>query len=75
MQMMQLVAEEEESNQYLSSRAEAVHSIESTITELGQMYSRLATLVSIQNEHTIRLMFVLLAALRFVVLISYLHIH
>jgi syntaxin 5 len=40
---------------YLQGRQEAVEQIESTIQELGQMYQKLATIVSMQNETAIRI--------------------
>lgn len=43
------------SSEYLENRAEAVENIERTIQELGQMYQRLATIVSMQNEMAIRI--------------------
>ena len=40
---------------YLESRTEAVQKIESTLQELATMYQRLATLVAVQNEMTLRI--------------------
>ena len=40
---------------YLESRTEAVQKIESTQQELATMYQRLATLVAVQNEMTLRI--------------------
>jgi syntaxin 5 len=40
---------------YLSTRAQAVESIESTIVELGDMYKRLVTIVGMQEEVTLRI--------------------
>ena len=53
----QLLAFEENNttDAYLTSRANAVESIESTIHELGSMYSRLTSLVSQQEEVIVRI--------------------
>ena len=40
---------------YLECRTEAVQKIESTQQELATMYQRLATLVAVQNEMTLRI--------------------
>lgn len=40
---------------YLTSRAEAVEHIEGTIHELGQMYSKLTTIIDMHHEMTIRI--------------------
>ena len=40
---------------YYSARADAVESIESTIKELGSMYSRLAQIVAMQDEMVVRI--------------------
>lgn len=52
---MQELEQKDQSNQYLESRAEAVEQIEQTIHELGHMYQKLATIVSMQNEMAIRI--------------------
>ena len=39
---------------YLDSRANDVQSIESTINEIGEMYQKMATMISQQNESVIR---------------------
>jgi len=44
-----------EQDDYLTSRAEAVESIESTIVELGEMYKRLVHIVGMQEEITLRI--------------------
>ncbi|KAG9153193.1 hypothetical protein Leryth_020596 [Lithospermum erythrorhizon] len=40
---------------YMQSRAEALHNVESTIHELGNIFTQLATMVSQQGELTIRI--------------------
>ncbi|KAI7989012.1 Syntaxin-32 [Camellia lanceoleosa] len=40
---------------YMQSRAEALHNVESTIHELGNIFTQLATMVSQQGELAIRL--------------------
>eukprot|EP01006_Ploeotia_vitrea_P043562 TRINITY_DN66746_c3_g1_i1.p1 TRINITY_DN66746_c3_g1~~TRINITY_DN66746_c3_g1_i1.p1 ORF type:complete len:401 (-),score=181.56 TRINITY_DN66746_c3_g1_i1:748-1950(-) len=50
-----MMMQSDQQNQYLNSRAEAVEQIRETIGELGHIYQRLATIVSIQNEVTIRI--------------------
>ena len=40
---------------YLESRASAITNIDSTIQELGEMYQRLATIVSMQGEQIHRI--------------------
>jgi len=42
-------------DEYLSQRTAAVENIERTIVELGQMYQRLVTIVSMQEEVTLRI--------------------
>jgi len=42
-------------DEYLTQRAQAVENIEKTIVELGQMYQRLASIVSLQEEVTLRI--------------------
>ena len=49
-----LCTQEPAGEEYLSSRAQAVESIESTIGELGTMYKKLITIVDMHNEMTIR---------------------
>lgn len=39
---------------YMQSRAQALHSVESTIQELGNIFTQLATMVSQQGELAIR---------------------
>ena len=46
-QQMQLV---EQQDNYIQSRSTAIESIESTIAELGQIFTQLATMVSEQRE-------------------------
>ncbi|CAD6579865.1 MAG: cis-Golgi t-SNARE syntaxin [Cyphobasidiales sp. Tagirdzhanova-0007] len=48
MQQMQL--QETQQDQYLGQRATAIESIESTISELGQIFTQLATMVAQQGE-------------------------
>ncbi|KAM0008700.1 putative target SNARE coiled-coil domain, syntaxin/epimorphin [Helianthus debilis subsp. tardiflorus] len=40
---------------YMQSRAEALHNVESTIHELGSIFTQLATMVSQQGELAIRI--------------------
>ena len=56
-QQLQLHAFDEQAttNEYLSSRATAMESIESTIHELGSMYTRLTSLVAQQEEVIVRI--------------------
>ena len=42
---------------YMQSRAEALHNVESTIHELGNIFTQLATMVSQQGEIAIRFEF------------------
>ncbi|KAL4589681.1 hypothetical protein LXL04_002589 [Taraxacum kok-saghyz] len=42
-------------NSYMQSRAEALHNVESTIHELGNIFTQLATMVSQQGELAIRI--------------------
>lgn len=42
---------------YMQSRAEALHNVESTIHELGSIFTQLATMVSQQGEIAIRFVF------------------
>jgi syntaxin 5 len=44
-----------QSDDYLTSRAQAVENIESTIVELGEMYKRLVHIVGMQEEITLRI--------------------
>lgn len=39
---------------FMASRAEALHSVESTIVELGDIFSKLAEMVQSQGEMAIR---------------------
>ena len=50
----ELMKEENDSEQYLASRVEAVQGIERTIQELSTMYQRVAIMVSQQEEQTLR---------------------
>lgn len=50
-----LVAAPLEQDDYLTSRAQAVENIESTIVELGEMYKRLVHIVGMQEEITLRI--------------------
>lgn len=45
----------DQSDSYLESRAQAVESIESTIVQLGQMYTQLVELVGQQEEVVLRI--------------------
>lgn len=47
-QQMQIQAQQ--GDQYLGQRASAIESIESTIQELGQIFTQLATMVAQQGE-------------------------
>jgi len=47
---MQMQLMEEQQNSYIQSRSTAIESIESTISELGQIFSQLATMVAEQRE-------------------------
>ena len=42
-------------DQYLSQRSGAIETIESTVAELGQIFSQLATMVAIQGEQVTRI--------------------
>lgn len=44
----------EQQDSYMQSRAEALHNVESTIHELGGIFTQLATMVSQQGELAIR---------------------
>lgn len=46
---------------YMQSRAEALQNVESTIHELGNIFTQLATMVSQQGELAIRLCFILIS--------------
>ena len=46
----QLATISQDQDQYYSSRADAMHTIESTIVELGGIFSQLATMVKEQEE-------------------------
>lgn len=46
----QLQVQAQQSDQYLGQRASAIESIESTIQELGQIFTQLATMVAQQGE-------------------------
>ena len=46
----QLATINHDQDQYYSSRADAMHTIESTIVELGSIFSQLATMVKEQEE-------------------------
>jgi len=50
-----LVAPSRGADVYLESRATAISNIDSTIQELGEMYQRLATIVSMQGEQIRRI--------------------
>ena len=52
---LQQFDEQSTSNEYLASRASAVESIESTLSELASMYTRLTSLVSQQEEVIVRI--------------------
>jgi len=47
---MQMQIMEEQQNSYIQSRSTAIESIESTIAELGQIFSQLAHMVAEQRE-------------------------
>ena len=50
MQQQQLLTEEESQSSYMQQRSMAIESIESTISELGQIFGQLAHMVSQQGE-------------------------
>ena len=50
----QLATINHDQDQYYSSRADAMHTIESTIVELGGIFSQLATMVKEQEEMVTR---------------------
>src|SRR5689334_9397864 len=50
-----LAAPTRTSDAYLESRSNAITNIDSTIQELGEMYQRLATIVSMQGEQIRRI--------------------
>ncbi|WFD34832.1 Integral membrane protein SED5 [Malassezia cuniculi] len=49
-QQQQLITEEEQQSSYMQQRSMAIESIESTISELGQIFGQLAHMVSQQGE-------------------------
>ena len=51
----QLATINQDQDQYYSSRADAMHTIESTIVELGGIFSQLATMVKEQEEIVTRI--------------------
>ena len=51
----QLATINQDQDQYYSSRADAMHTIESTIVELGGIFSQLATMVKEQEEMVARI--------------------
>ncbi|KAM0755894.1 integral membrane protein sed5 [Meredithblackwellia eburnea MCA 4105] len=51
---MQLVQGQEQ-DQYLNQRSTAIETIESTVAELGQIFSQLATMVAVQGEQVTRI--------------------
>ena len=51
----QLATINHDQDQYYSSRADAMHTIESTIVELGGIFSQLATMVKEQEEMVTRI--------------------
>ena len=51
----QLATINQDQDQYYSSRADAMHTIESTIVELGGIFSQLATMVKEQEEMVTRI--------------------
>jgi syntaxin 5 len=56
-QSQQLVQQQaqDQTDEYLSSRAKAVEDIESTIVQLGEMYARLVHLIGMQDEVVVRI--------------------
>jgi len=55
LEQQQAVVSRNMHDEYLNQRTAAVENIERTIVELGQMYQRLVTIVSIQEEVTLRI--------------------
>lgn len=52
---LMLDAPQDQTDEYLSSRAQAVEDIEGTIVQLGAMYARLVHIVGMQEEITLRI--------------------
>lgn len=42
-------------DQYLNQRSTAIETIESTVAELGQIFSQLATMIAVQGEQVTRI--------------------
>lgn len=53
--MQQELVQQQGDDQYLSQRSGAIETIESTVAELGQIFSQLATMVAIQGEQVTRI--------------------
>ncbi|GAA6013695.1 hypothetical protein JCM10207_004823 [Rhodosporidiobolus poonsookiae] len=53
--MQQELAQQQGDDQYLSSRSTAIETIESTVAELGQIFSQLAHMVAVQGEQVTRI--------------------
>ncbi|BGP02200.1 Integral membrane protein SED5 [Rhodotorula toruloides] len=53
--MQMELAQQQGDDQYLSSRSSAIETIESTVAELGQIFSQLAHMVAIQGEQVTRI--------------------
>ncbi|GAA5908461.1 hypothetical protein JCM8208_006203 [Rhodotorula glutinis] len=53
--MQQELAQQQSDDQYLSSRSTAIETIESTVAELGQIFSQLAHMVAVQGEQVTRI--------------------
>lgn len=53
--MQQELVQQQGDEQYLSQRSGAIETIESTVAELGQIFSQLATMVAIQGEQVTRI--------------------
>ncbi|GAA5938794.1 t-SNARE syntaxin [Sporobolomyces koalae] len=53
--MQMELAQQQGDDQYLSSRSTAIETIESTVAELGQIFSQLAHMVAVQGEQVTRI--------------------
>lgn len=53
--MQMELAQQQGDDQYLSSRSTAIETIESTVVELGQIFSQLAHMVAVQGEQVTRI--------------------
>lgn len=53
--MQMELAQQQGDDQYLSSRSTAIETIESTVAELGQIFSQLAHMIAVQGEQVTRI--------------------